>query len=184
MTRAQQQTKALEALVTRLLRPEGFRRERRTWRLDLPELILIVHLQRSQWGENFYMGIGAFVKSIGGEPWKIRDRTRPRAEEAHYGIRLEALFADQPIEPPNKISKAVERMHHLLDLSTGGVGSARRETELTAIIEGRLIPFLRLCKDEAGLRAAIVAVVRDSFGATGVLRDSLNLPSGLLQPDS
>lgn len=184
MTRAQQQTKALEELFTQALRPEGYRRDGRTWRRDLPELILIVHLQRSQWDDNFYLNIGAFVKAIRNEPWTIRDRTRPRAEEAHYRIRLEKLFADRPIEPPNKISKAVERMHHLLDVGMGGAGSVPRETELAAIIEMRLIPFLRRCKDEAGLRGAIVAVVRESFGATGVLRDHLKLPDGVLPPDA
>ena len=175
---------ALEKLIASLLRAEGFRRDRRTWRLDLPELILIVHLQRSQWGDNFAMNIGAFVKAIRDEPWTIRDRARPRAQESHYRIRLENLFADQPIVPPNKISKAVERMHHLLDVGMGGAGSVPRETELTTIIEKRLIPFLRLCKDEAGLRGAIVTVVKNSSGATGVLLDHLRLPPGLLGPDS
>lgn len=174
----------LEKLITSLLRPEGFRRDRRNWRLDLPELILVVHLQRSQWGDDFALNIGAFVKAIRNEPWAIRDRVRPRAEESHYQIQLEDLFADQPIVPPRKIPKAVERLHHLLDLGMGGAGSVPRETELTTIIEKRLIPFLRLCKDEAGLRAAIVAVVKNSSGATGVLLDHLRLPPGLLEPDS
>jgi len=184
VTRAQQQARALEALFAQSLRPEGFRRDGRNWRRDLPELILVVNLQRSRWGANFYVNIGVFVNAIRDEPWDIRDRTKPRAEESHYRIRLEDLFADQPIVPPNKISAAVERMHHLLDVGMGGAGSVPRESELATIIEKRLIPFLRLCKNEAGLRAAIVAVVRDSFGATGVLRDRLRLPLGLLQPDS
>ncbi len=173
----------IEKLFTRLLKPEGFKRDGRNWRRDLPELILVVNLQRSRWGANFYLNIGVFVKAIHGEPWDIRDRSRPRSEESHYRIRLEDLFADQQIVPPNKISAAVERMHRLLDF-LDRIGAARREAELTAIIEERLIPFLRRCKDEAGLRAAIVAVVRDSFGATGVLRNHLRLPLGLLQPDS
>lgn len=184
MTRAQQQTKALETLFTQGLRQEGFRRDGRTWRRDLPELILVVNLQRSRWGTSFYVNIGVFVKAIRDEPWDIRDRARPRAEESHYRIRLEDLFADQPIVPLNKISAAVERMHRLLGFGVGRVGSVQRATALAAIIEERLIPFLRLCKDEAGLRAAIVAVVRDSFGATGVLRNHLKLPDGMLPPDA
>ena len=79
----------LEKLFARLLLPEGFRREGRNWRLDLPMLILIVNLQRSRWGESFYVNIGALVKAIRDEPWNIRDRERPRTEEAHVQIRLE-----------------------------------------------------------------------------------------------
>jgi hypothetical protein len=41
-----------------------------------------------------------------------------------------------------------------------------------------------LCKDEAGFRAAIVGVVKNSSGATGVLLDHLRLPPGQLKPGS
>lgn len=174
----------LEKLFTRLLRPEGFRREGRNWRRDLPELILVVNLQRSRWGASFYVNIGALVKAIRAEPWAVRDRARPRTEEAHYQIRLEQLFADISIQAPAKISPPVERMHELLDLEAARIDPAIRASELTAILEQRLIPFLRLCRDVDGLRAAIISIVRNTTGTSSVLRDHLKLPAGLLGPDS
>ena len=173
----------LEKLFARLLRPEGFRREGRNWRLDLPMLILIVNLQRSRWGESFYVNIGALVKAIRDEPWNIRDRERPRTEEAHFQIRLEQLFTDVSVVAPAAVSPAVGRMHELLDLETARIDPEARAKELAAIIEQRLLPFLRLCKDEDGLRAAIISIGSNAVGASGVLRKHLKLPDGMSPPD-
>lgn len=175
--------KGLEKLLTGWLRPEGFRRHGRRWIADFSEVIEIVDLQRSQWSNMFYLNVGALVKAIGGEPWEIRDRTNPRSWESHYCIRLENLIPEEPI-PPAKITPQVERMHQLLNLEDPRVSPGQRGSELSAIIEQRLIPFLRMSKDAAGLRAAIVGKVGYSTGATGVLRDHFRLPLGRLRRDT
>lgn len=175
--------KHLEALLSHLVKPEGFHRDGRNWRRDMPELIMFINLQRSRGANKFYVNIGALVKALGNEPWIIRDRARPRIEEAHYQIRLEQLFGDV-LAPPDKVSPEVEQMHALLDLETTRIDPQRRNHELTAIIQKRLIPFLRLCKDEAGLRTAIVSVVRNAIGTSGVLRDRFRLTPGPLESDS
>ena len=167
--------KDIERLLTQCLRPEGFRKKGKYWYLDTPEVVVFVNLQRSQWSETYYLNLGVLVKSIRNEPWPIRDRTRPKAGVCHYTIRVEDLFTEEPV-PPTKVSPERMKVHELLDFHSPVCDAEEREHELRRIFEERMLPFLRLCKTEAGIRRAIMEVLRDSYGTSGVLREHFNIP--------
>ena len=169
--------KDIERLLSQFLRPEGFRKKGKSWYLDTPEVVVFVNLQRSQWGKTYYLNFGALVKSIRNEPYPIRDRTRPKPGESHYTIRIQDLFPGRPI-PPAKVTPDWMRTHALLDFYSPVYDAEEREQEQSKIFEERLVPFLRLCRTESGVKKAIMEMVRSSHGTSGVLRDHLDIPLG------
>ena len=166
--------KEFEKLLTSLLRPIGFRRERRNWRNDLPEVIQVVNLQRSQWSNSFYLNIGVFAKAIPNEPWCVRNPAKPSIVDCHFRIRLEDLFSGPPV-PPTKISAEQIRLHELLNLEDRRIGPATREAELRSMIEQRMLPFLELCRTEAGILSSIQRKVVSGYMLYWILRDRLGL---------
>ncbi len=166
--------KDLEKLLTSLLRPTGFRREGRNWRLDLPDVIQVVNLQRSRWSDSFYLNIGIFVRAVQNEPGRVRNEAKPNIVECHFRIRLEDLFTGPPV-PPKKISAEQIRLYELLDLEDRRIDPAAREAELRSIIEQRMLPFLELCRIEAGILSAIQQKLAPGYMLYRVLRDRLGL---------
>jgi len=166
--------KDLEKLLTSLLRPLGFRRERRNWRLDLPEMIQVVNLQRSQWSNSFYLNIGVFVKALQNEPDPVHNPAKPSDVDCHFQARLGDLFPGPPV-PPTKISAEQIRLHELLDLEDRRIDPTARESELRAMIEHRMLPFLELCRSEAGILSAIKRKLAPGYTLYWPLRDRLGL---------
>lgn len=166
--------KELETLLAALLRPVGFRREGRNWRQDLPDVIQIVNLQRSRWSDRFYLNIGVFVKVVQNDPGRVRNKAKPNIVECHYRIRLEDLFPGPPV-PPKKISAEQIRLYELLDLEDRRIDPKARETELRSMIEQRMLPFLELCRTEAGILSAIQQELAPGYMLYWVLRDRLGL---------
>lgn len=166
--------KDFEKLLTSLLRPLGFRRERRNWRLDLPEMIQVVNLQRSQWGNSFYLNIGVFVKALQNEPDPVRNPAKPSEMDCHFRVRLDNLLPGPPV-PPTKISAEQIRLHELLDLEDRRIHPSTREAELRAMIEQRMLPFLELCRSEAGILSVIERKLAPGYMLYWPLRDRLGL---------
>ena len=166
--------KDLEKLLTSLLRPVGFRREGRNWRLDLPDVIQVVNLQRSRWSDSFYLNIGIFVRAVQNEPGRVRNEAKPSIVDCHFRIRLGDLFSGPPV-PPTKISAEQIRLYELLDLEDGRIDPATREMELSAMIEQRMLPFLELCRSSAGILSAIERKLAPGYMLYRPLRDRLGL---------
>jgi hypothetical protein len=170
--------KDLERVVHEFLKPLGFRKTARTWRLDAPETIVVVNLQRSRWSESYYVNLGAMVKSVGDDPSYTRNRTRPSVVDCHYRIRVDDLLRGKPV-PPAKISAEQARMHALLEFDFSPIDPLVREAELRAVIEGHVLPFLELCKSEAGIRTAIIDRLKSSHMTSYLLRKRLGIPAGI-----
>ena len=166
--------KDLEKLLTSLLRPVGFHREGRNWRFDLPDVIQVVNLQRSRWSNSFYLNIGIFVRGVQNEPGRVRSEAKPNIVECHFRIRLEDLFTGPPV-PPTKISAEQIRLLELLNLEDRRIGPATREAELRSMIEQRMLPFLELCRTEAGILSSIQRKVVSGYMLSWILRDRLGL---------
>jgi len=164
----------LEKLLTALLRPEGFQRDGRNWRLDLPDLVQVVHLQRSRWGENFYVNAGVFIRALKDAPLRVRNERKPNIVECHFRVRLEDLF-EGPHVPPKKISAEQARLYDLLTLDMPGIDPETRETELRSMIEQRMLPFLTLCRTEVGILSAIQRNLAPQHMLYWPLRDRLGL---------
>ncbi len=56
--------KDLVNIFDNILKPNGFKRKGNYWRLDGDELIKIVNLQKSQWGNQYYINYGFDFKDL------------------------------------------------------------------------------------------------------------------------
>ena len=85
--------KALEQAVARVLKPLGYTKRAATWHLDREQVISVVNLQKSQWGEDWYLNLGVYVKALG-------DENRPAEARCHIRCRAETLGGgDMPRDP-------------------------------------------------------------------------------------
>lgn len=166
-----------EALLKRAFKPFGFSKNGLNWRLETPETVVVVNLQKSSWSHDYYLNIGALVRSID-DGSRTYGGSKPSVVDCHFRIRLEDLFPDKPA-PGKVIDAARRKIHDLLDFNEAGPAHAQRMENLAHIIDEHLLPFLELCKTEAGIRKAIVEVLGFWYMTTPALRKRLNIPETL-----
>jgi len=98
----------LKRLIASLMKQNGFRKGRAsTWYLDQQDCIFVINLQRSRFGPQYYINLGAYYKEYG-------DEGRPKEECCHVRTRLDSLtnhdiaralnLDDQSIEDSYRIS--------------------------------------------------------------------------------
>ena len=58
--------KELEATIAAVLKPLGYTKRARTWHRERESVISVLNLQISQWGDECYINLGVYVKSLGG----------------------------------------------------------------------------------------------------------------------
>jgi hypothetical protein len=83
----------LESALHAVLKPLGFRKRARTWRLERPEVISVVNLQKSSWGDDFYLNLGVFLKGDGAvrQPAEKDCHIRWRPTIGHAGVLPKSL---------------------------------------------------------------------------------------------
>lgn len=103
-------------LIQRALAPGfkelGFRKDGATWRRSSPEVIVVFNIQGSQWGRQFYLNLGAYLRQLGAE-------TAPTEYRCHVRVRLSELLPE-----PTMLGKVLDfdgdipasvRFTHLVD---------------------------------------------------------------------
>ena len=103
------------------------------WYRANPQTWTVVQLQKSQYGQSYYVNVGFWLRVAG-------DDHPPPEHHFHIRIRLNALLPD----PGDEVEE-------LLDLENGIPEPARRE-RLTQILRDMLQPFLERGSTLAGLR--------------------------------
>jgi Domain of unknown function (DUF4304) len=101
----------LERAVAPLLKSHGFRKKARTWWLDRDEVILLLNLQSSSFGDSVYVNLGVYHKSFGTE-------TSPPEYRCHIRARLATISpakyhaaiagATKTYEPPALLMESLE----------------------------------------------------------------------------
>jgi hypothetical protein len=76
--------KVLEAQITSVLKPLTYTKRGGTWHRDRGKIISVVNLQKSRWGDDFYLNVGVYLKQLGGEE-------RPPESRCHVRCRAETL---------------------------------------------------------------------------------------------
>ena len=72
--------KELERAITCVLKPLGYRKQSATWHRDRERVVSVVNLQKSQWGDDWYLNLGVYLKALGGE-------SRPAENQCHIRCR-------------------------------------------------------------------------------------------------
>jgi hypothetical protein len=126
---------AIQTAVAAVARAGGFKGGPRTWRKAVPLGIVVLNLQKSSWGPQYYVNFGLYVRSLG-------PLQEPRAEQCHYSARAGT------VDP----SRA-ERWKELLDLERP-IEDSQRQREIDESLRDEVFAFLDRIGTEEGLRAA------------------------------
>ena len=145
--------------VEEALKGVQFRRKSSTWYCDLDETVLVVDLQKSNFGEQYYVNLGVLVKGL---PASQAGKLPPKENECHIRLRIEALKHDEE-----------ERLKQLLNLEDGSIGAVDRKRGIASAITRIALPFLVQCSTRAGIRDAHRQGQLDSALVHKSIRDSV-----------
>ena len=125
--------------ISEALKTEGFSRNGDTWVCDDSEAILLVHLQKSNFGKQYYLGLGIYMKRLGGHNVV---ETPLKEHQCHVRIRIDSLAG------------ARKEWNPILDLDDTTLARGERQSRVDALIRRFALPWLRTCGTREGLRIA------------------------------
>ncbi len=114
--------RAIEQAIARILKPLSYTKRGATWRREREQVISVVNLQKSQWGDDWYVNLGVYLKTLGIE-------ARPTEARCHVRCRADALGARTMPREPSGVAALVDEVAvpWLEELSTlAGVGAFLR----------------------------------------------------------
>lgn len=79
--------RSLEQAIGRVLKPLGYRKRASTWRRERDAVVSVLNLQKSQWGDDWYMNLGVYLKALGAEADPPEYRCHVRCRAATLGKR-------------------------------------------------------------------------------------------------
>jgi hypothetical protein len=124
--------RTLRDWLRRLLNPVGFEEVGALWVRTFPEVSQVVGLQKSNFGNQYYINLGIAIRALG-IPEPIKE------EVCHIRIQVEAL-----LDPASPVGQ-------LLDLDQP-LSPEAREERLDATVSPAVSKFLAASRDIAGLR--------------------------------
>jgi Domain of unknown function (DUF4304) len=127
----------IESAMASLLKPRGFRKTRSTWHRLQPEVVLVVNVQKSNWGARLYVNLGVYLRGLGQE-------VNPPERECHIRTRLDGLLVDS------------DPFFDALDLESR-LSDADRERIVGDAIVRSALPWLEARETNLKARAALLA---------------------------
>ena len=128
-TRSRSMSEATRQLVNYFgpnLKAAGFRKSsRQTWHLQKDEVVLVVNIQGSQWGNQAYVNLAVYLRALGGE-------VQPSLSHCHILQRLELLVGREN----------ASRLRELLDFDKK-ISAEDRSAELRGLLEKFGMPWLQ-----------------------------------------
>jgi hypothetical protein len=117
-----------------------FLRKGSTWYREFEETVLVIELQKSNYGDEYYVNLGVFVKSLTPTPVKLP----PREYKCHIRCRAESL-----------ISELEEYFRDVvLNIDAESLEPSERQQRVHDLIADVAVPFLLGCSTLAGIREA------------------------------
>lgn len=122
---------AVENGVQRALKECSFKKKSNTWRKENDETVLVVNLQRSSWGAQFYINLGVLIR-------ELDDIPNPTENKCHLRERLEEMAG-------------AERLKAALNAENAELTPEQREGIVYQTMKDIGIPFLESCNSLRGL---------------------------------
>lgn len=132
MTEIKQRT---SKVIDEALTPLGYTKRKNTWFLTQDETIRLVDLQKSQYGEKYYINLAIYLKNLGNLEY-------PPENLCHIRTRLEAIVSNK------------EDYESLLD-GEKNENIDERMGKLSKLFHSSALPWLSIGNSEASLREAI-----------------------------
>jgi hypothetical protein len=123
----------LVGLLQDCLGQANFHRKGKTWSFADEEVVQLVNLQKSQWGNQYYINFAIWLNRLGQPPKDLREH------QCHIRLRASALLDDDTL-----LKQALDLENQLDDRT--------RSEALKSILCGTLMPFAPACRTLDGLR--------------------------------
>jgi Domain of unknown function (DUF4304) len=151
------QRNAVQTAFDRFGNESGFEKKSGSWYRRSDEVTAVSNLQKSQYGPQYYVNQGFWLRSL-------EDERYPKSHEAHIVARLEDL-----------VPEVERRLGDLLDLECE-LPDEQRIDELTDLLRAHLLPLIERAETVAGLRS----LVDDGTFAAAGIRGPAQVALGIL----
>ena len=122
------------------LEKAGLRKKGQSWYLNGRDAIVVANLQKSDWGDLYYINVGIWLMALG-------DASFPKENQCHIGFRAESLFP--------------EKRELIFSSCSLEKSSPILLSDLSEFIEKQLVPFLYDCIDINQLKVLAVNGILD-----------------------
>lgn len=120
------------------LKEAGFKKKSNSWYWSNDQVILQINLQKSQYGDQYYVNGGVFLKSLGTIEF-------PKEYNCHIRFRLTAVASEEE-------RKEIESV---FDLENQLLSDYQRKEEISRLIREIALPILQGCSSEKGIAEMI-----------------------------
>jgi hypothetical protein len=130
-------TALVRTAMARELRKAGYKVRTNTWCKPCQDTLLVVNLQKSQFGDVHYINLGVWVRLLG-------ENEAPKEYQCHIRQRATSLRTEK--------AKALERALNFVDTE---MSPEERETLIAECMRTEAIPFLESLATLEGIQAAV-----------------------------
>lgn len=116
----------------------GFKKKSDSWYWRNDEVVLLVNLQKSQYGDQYYVNCGVALKSLGAVEF-------PKEHHCHIRFRLTAVVSDEE-------RKGIEPV---FDLENDSLSDHQRKDKISRLIRDIALPILNGCSSRDGITEAL-----------------------------
>lgn len=147
-------SKIIVDAINSVLKVHGFKKKSSNWYLHKNDVVLVVNLQKSQYGDQFYINCAVLVKAL-------LDLEFPQEEKCHIRFRLDS----------DGTGALVDRVKLLLDLENNSISEEDRQAELRQLITSHALPHLEKCSTLSGIAEVVNNPTFESWAIRKNLRD-------------
>ncbi|HYO54715.1 DUF4304 domain-containing protein [Archangium sp.] len=130
-------TSLVRTAMARELRKAGYKVRANTWYKPCQDTLLVANLQKSQFGDIYYINLAVWVRLLG-------ENEAPKEYQCHIRQRATSLQAEK--------AKALEQALNFVDVS---MNSEERETLIVEFMRTEAIPFLESLATLEGIQTAV-----------------------------
>lgn len=150
--------KELEAILDRELRASGFKKKGSTWYSANSLGVLLFNLQKSQWGNQYYINLASAPIEI-----PIEGLPRPKHHNCPVDTRLTGPYPHLE-----------QKLKNVLDLEDTSINDMDRAASLRELVNDYAVPFLRKVDGLTNIKRSIDDGTHPQAYVTRKVRDALN----------
>lgn len=150
----------LQTTIDDFAQAAGFRKQSGTWCRRQQEAIVLIELQKSQYGAKYFVNVALWLLELGDV------RRCPKEQQCHVRSRLTRVLPNHQ-----------ERLSALLDLEDTSIEEDHRRVELLEILDKHLLPLLDSYSTLDQLRSLQARGLLSSALITGPAQQILSEPA-------